>query len=85
MVIESNTMNAKLTKLRIIQALERFKEAPLKEASIGLFETLGYSSDKTFDLEPNNLEGFIDYHAPARALLTQKAQKKNSCRPMEIY
>lgn len=45
-------------KYAIRDALQKFDREPLAEAAITLFETLGYKSEKSFDLRPNNAKQF---------------------------
>jgi adenine-specific DNA-methyltransferase len=48
-------------KTRIQDALKAFREGRLLEDAGNLLNILGYKSDKTFSLRPNNYQGFADY------------------------
>ncbi|HLA28866.1 MAG TPA: N-6 DNA methylase, partial [Syntrophales bacterium] len=48
-------------KTRIQDALNAFREGRLLEDAGNLLNILGYKSDKTFSLRPNNYQGFADY------------------------
>ena len=47
-------MNPLDRRQAISDALKAFASAPLREASLNLFKTMGYKSEKTFDLSPNS-------------------------------
>jgi len=53
-------MNSQETKRQIEQNLRAFAAGDLKKSALTLFATLGYSSDKQLDLEPNTATGFMD-------------------------
>ena len=48
-------------KTRIQDALKTIPDRPLIEAAGNLLNVLGYRSDKTFSLRPNDYKGFADY------------------------
>jgi hypothetical protein len=48
-------------KTRIQDALKAFADSPLLEKAVNLLNVLGYKSDKTFSLRPNDYRGFADY------------------------
>ena len=48
------------TKQQIGQTLYAFGTGGLKDNALALFKTLGYSSDRQLDLDPNTAEGLID-------------------------
>ncbi len=48
-------------KTRIQDALNAFADSPLLEKAVNLLNVLGYKSDKTFSLRPNDYRGFADY------------------------
>jgi adenine-specific DNA-methyltransferase len=66
-------MNSIETKRAIENALQTFSAAPLKEAAIGLFECLGYRSQKRLDLKPNNGVSFLNTFAQSRPFNREQA------------
>jgi hypothetical protein len=46
-------------KYSIRDALRDFDKKPLVEGAIGLFKTLGYESQRRFELIPNNVDQFL--------------------------
>jgi len=69
-------MNDLATKQAIVNSLAAFASKPMAEASISLFETLGYKSQKRIALTPNSAKTFTETFAkdkllnPHHALLT---------------
>jgi adenine-specific DNA-methyltransferase len=59
-------MNSIDPKQAIENALQTFSTAPLREAATGLFECLGYRSQKRLDLKPNNGVSFLNTFAQNR-------------------
>jgi hypothetical protein len=66
-------MNSIGTKRAIENALQIFSPAPLREAAIGLFECLGYRSEKRLDLKPNTKDGFLNTFAQDRQFNSEQA------------
>ena len=60
-------------KYNIRDGLQAFQQRPLAEAAMGLFETLGYHSEKRFALSPNTAEQFQQAFDPQKRLNAEKA------------
>ncbi|HEY6345717.1 MAG TPA: hypothetical protein VIY49_29820 [Bryobacteraceae bacterium] len=59
---------------QVLQALANFSTAPPSEAARELLRALGYSSDRSLDLEPNTADGFQTHFgalSPERALTSE--------------
>lgn len=63
------------TKLSIREAITRFTTQPLRSASLGLFATLGYQSDRTIAI--NSVVDFCSQFDPSGLLAHPRAQKSN--------
>src|SRR5438128_12016006 len=61
-------MNELATKQGILAALKDFATKPLGDAALGLFELLGYKSQKRLALKPNTPETFLANFAQHRPL-----------------
>jgi type I restriction-modification system DNA methylase subunit len=68
-------MTALQTKLSIRDAITRFSTQPLRAASLGLFASLGYQSDRTIAID--SVEGFCSQFDPSGLLAHPRAQKSN--------
>src|SRR5271165_84093 len=66
-------MSERETKQGILDALKDFGAKSLSHASIGLFESLGYRSQKRFVLKPNTPENFVTTWAKDRPLNPEHA------------
>jgi hypothetical protein len=57
-------MNSLDLRQAISDALSAFATLPLRDAGLKLLETMGYKSEKTFDLSPNSAETFLAQFDP---------------------
>jgi hypothetical protein len=60
-------MNGTETRTAIQTFLAGFATKPLADAAIGLFESLGYKSDKRIVLKPNTAKAFTETFAKDKA------------------
>jgi len=72
-------MNAstKELKISIVNSLSSFNKGSLLKNTTALFNTLGYFSDKAFDLSPNSADNFLDTFDEKNIFQKEKALLKN--------
>ena len=63
------------TKLLLRDAITRFSTQPLRAASLGLFASLGYQSDRTIAID--SVEDFCTQFDPSGLLAHPRVQKSN--------
>lgn len=68
-------MNNLQTKLLLRDAVTRFSTQPLRAASLGLFASLGYQSDRTIAID--SVDDFCTQFDPTGLLAHPRAQKSN--------
>ena len=61
----------------IVDSLSAFNKGSLLENATALFNTLGYYSDKAFDLSPNSADNFLDTFDEKNIFRKEKALLKN--------
>ena len=64
-------------KASIVDSLKAFQKGPLLKNATTLFNTLGYDSDKTFDLVPNSADNFLNTFDERGIFQKDKAFVKN--------
>ena len=71
-------MNVSMKELKLIEdSLSSFKKGSLLENATALLNTLGYYSDKAFDLSPNSADNFLDTFDEKNIFQKEKALLKN--------
>ena len=71
-------MNASTKELKtsIVNSLSSFNKGSLLKNTTALFNTLGYFSDKAFDLSPNSADNFLDTFDEKNIFQKEKALLK---------
>jgi hypothetical protein len=68
-------MNPLERRQAISDALNAFATLSLRDAGLKLLETMGYKSEKTFDLSPNSAETFLGQFDPFASTSTLRLTK----------
>ncbi|MHB8909156.1 MAG: Eco57I restriction-modification methylase domain-containing protein [Syntrophales bacterium] len=71
-------------KTRIQDALSAFPRTPLLENADNLLNVLGYKSEKTFSIQPNDYKGFADYFIKAPGIFDSVKARTGEWKSIDI-